>query len=287
MARRLFLFAAAVASLSIPTAAHAYECTLDAKSCLVSPRWASRIVPYTIEDPPADSPISKEALQQAVRNSVARWAAPACTDLQVEEIPGSDNVVRVITHDWPKGTEQAAYTHLKFDGITGSISKATIFVNAVDHEFSEGTCVPGTLDLETVLTHEFGHYIGLAHPCSFGDEANEMEAEGDKLEACPTESCDALLATPGANPQQTTILWPVANDCQSSFHDLRQDDIEGVCSIYPRGTDPVACAELPQQADPYVANQAFGCTGVASGGDFVASAFLVVFFGLGLISRKR
>jgi hypothetical protein len=276
-----------LAAASVPATARAYECTLDAKSCLVAPRWASRIVPYTIESPPADSPITAEAWKKAVNDSFARWSAPACTDLQVEEQAASEHRIRIITQGWMKSPAQAASTHLAYDGVTGAIAVATIEVNAEHHAYSIGTCEPGTLDLETVLTHEIGHYIGFAHPCEF-DGVNDFvtTAKGEVIPACPRDSCDQILSSTD-KPEESTIMWPNASSCESSFHDLRGADVEAVCSTYPRGADPIPCAVLP---DPHIANKAFACSSTDIGSGAFDPTTLALFALLGLVrltSRRR
>jgi hypothetical protein len=281
MGRASFLL---VALLALPANAFAFECTLDKNSCLVAPRWASRVVPYTIEAPPANSPVDLETFRRAVRASFDRWADPSCTDLVIEEQPASNNVIRIVTQNWGLLSHRAAFTHLSFNGVTGSISKATIDVNFEHHLFSADSCVSGALDLEAVLTHEAGHYIGLAHPCEYPAEELGMSAEGDELPPCPKESCDSLLTR--IDDPMNTILWPTAMSCENSFRELGPDDVEGVCSIYPRGADPLPCATLPLQEDPYVANQAFGCSSTATAGGLDLSA-LILLAGLCVLRRRR
>jgi hypothetical protein len=245
-AARLSVVLSAALVSGVPASALAFECTLDRRACLVSPRWESRIVPYTIESPPEGSPIDRAGFERATRAAFAHWAEPACTDLTIEEQAASPFSIRVVTAGWTRDPR----------------------------------------DLEAVLTHEVGHYIGFAHPCEYPGEAIEEVAEGNQLPPCPTESCDALEAMPGDLPH--TILWPEAMSCETAIRTLGPDDVAAVCSIYPRGADPLPCATLPEQDTPYVGNAAFGCTDVArpraSRGSSSALALLIL---AGIFARKR
>jgi MYXO-CTERM domain-containing protein len=108
-----------------------------------------------------------------------------------------------------------ALTSVFFDPETGTIVTADMEFNA---EFFEPVIVPaeGVLpgvdggrvdaDLENTLTHEVGHFLGLDH-----------SADND------------------------ATMFFQANEGEIKKRDLAQDDVNGVCDIYPAADDPGAC----------------------------------------------
>src|SRR4029077_3997051 len=87
-------------------------------------------------------------------------------------------------------------TRLKFDKDTGEIFDADMELNTADHTLiAEGTPASGEFLLEAVITHEAGHFLGLAHS---------------------TDVNAIMYATYSGDAP-----------------DLAQDDIDGICAIYP------------------------------------------------------
>jgi hypothetical protein len=272
--------------LAVPaSSASAFECTVG-KTCLVSPRWATREATFRVEAPPSGSPLTHDELRAATRRAFARWGDVPCTDLVLREDERSPNVVRVALDQWRGRPGEAALTHVRFDSLRGDLRTATIDLNLVHHTFAAEACEPGALDLELVLTHEVGHFIGLAHPCEFEDEGTIMEPEGDgEHEPCPVESCDALVSSRGGVP--ATVLWPHVATCAElpRVRELGGDDVAGLCSIYPRGAEALPCVELPLQEAPYIENVPFGCS--AGGARSGLLAALLLLGSLAFAARRR
>lgn len=267
------------------SSASAFECTVG-KTCLVSPRWATREATYRVEVPPPGSPLTHQELRDATRRAFARWADVPCTDLVLREDERSANVVRVVLGRWTGRPGQAALTHVRFDSLRGDIRTAIVDLNLVHHTFAAEACEPGALDLELVLTHEVGHFIGLAHPCEYPDEDTIMEPEGDTdHEPCPVESCSALVSSRGGVP--STVLWPHVSTCADlpPVRELGGDDVAAVCSIYPRGAEALPCVELPLQDAPYIENVPFGCS--AGGGGSGLLSVLLLLGSMAWAARRR
>ncbi|ABS25474.1 MYXO-CTERM sorting domain-containing protein [Anaeromyxobacter sp. Fw109-5] len=74
------------------------------------------------------------------------------------------------------------------------------------------------IDLQSNVTHEVGHFIGLAHPCELGD--------GD----CGQNS-----------PFRDFVMFPSASLADFDKRVLHPDDLAGLCAIYPTGKAPVTC----------------------------------------------
>ncbi len=98
---------------------------------------------------------------------------------------------------------------------TGEILDVDMEVNELRGPY--GVCPPEgcvdnrLVDLENVLTHELGHYLGLAH---------------------------------SADPEATMFASAAAGE--TTKRDLAGDDIEGICAIYPRGTPSGDCNHAPR-----------------------------------------
>lgn len=91
-------------------------------------------------------------------------------------------------------------------------------------------------DLQNTLTHELGHLLGLEHTCrTMGDP----ERVDDMNNAVP--SCNAVAA----NPVYTEPTMYNFQECgETKKSTLEQDDIDGVCGIYPTDQDPGTCERV-------------------------------------------
>jgi hypothetical protein len=96
-----------------------------------------------------------------------------------------------------------ALTTVTFHPETGELWDADIEINTACHPVSTAFPVPaGRYDLESVLQHETGHVLGLAHPPD-------------------PEAIMYYLYSPGSDAKRV----------------LDSDDVAGVCAIYPPGGD--------------------------------------------------
>ena len=118
--------------------------------------------------------------------------------------PPNANIVMFRDDRWPYPDERfvIARTSLTFDPNSGVIYDADIEINSFDNEFSTDDDVI-TTDLQAVLTHEVGHFIGLDHS-----------------------------TFPNATMQANYDLFNL------SARTLSSDDTAGVCSIYAPLDEP-------------------------------------------------
>src|SRR5690606_24022962 len=97
---------------------------------------------------------------------------------------------------------------------TGEILDVDMEINERQGPFAicppEGCPGMERVDLENVVTHELGHYFGLAH---------------------------------SADPDATMYAFSVAGE--TIKRDLADDDIAGICEIYPPGTPAGECDHQP------------------------------------------
>ena len=129
-----------------------------------------------------------------------------------ETVTGNGNWVNFI-HDKATWQDQGvstlvvALTVLTYDRNNGEIRDADVLLDDWDHEFCIApACAPLQYDLESTLTHELGHALGLDHSA---DPESTMYAGAD----------------PGETKKQT----------------LNGDDNSGICTVYRTTCD--ACAQ--------------------------------------------
>ena len=187
------------------------------------------------------------------------------------------------TANWDGPYGAVAYTSVSKEP-NGNIVDADIAINADPTSgFAWANLDPGAspsghlmnFDLQMVLTHEFGHFLGLAHTCSnagTGTDKNDAPIDGLDAMGQPIPSC---LDT--SVPQFTTVMWANIDDGSSDKRILSTDDARGVCAIYPPGRNPPACTQnLPDD----------GC-GCATAGASTGRLAAVGLVGLALVTRRR
>ena len=145
------------------------------------------------------------ALRTWTRASCTAWRARY--DGERAAVAADDGVNIVLFHDdaWPAELVSGAVAQtVVHTDGSGRYRDADIHVNGKDFRFSLDAAA-GTLDLRSVLVHELGHALGLGHS-------------------------DAARATMFA----TGLRW----------RSLEQDDVDGVCSLYP-GVGVAGCEATP------------------------------------------
>jgi len=178
---------------------------------------------------------------------------------------------------WEHGVGTIGLTTTSFDRDTGELLDADMELFGWDGETPtlgayftcQGPSDPGCsiygetgcneVDVTAVVTHEAGHMLGLDHVCS-----NLFPPPYD---ACPAGS-PVMVPTVGAVTERA----------------LAADDVEGVCTIYPKGASTLTC--LPGGGLPPPKSEGgSGCS--SAGGGYVAGLLVVAFLAWRERRRRR
>lgn len=272
-----------------PSSAEAFVCTRSVKRPFISIWWPTRTIRWGIRSPGARA-LSFGTAKALVEGAFLAWEAVDCSDVRFEGaglVPASTtleelNQVVFVGRGWSaaegpsRDPNALALTTMTFNSFTGEIAHGVIEVNELDLTDPESTGFPftdfpatgcpmsDTFDLGAVLTHEVGHFLGLAHT-------------------------DVTETAPEVRPTMTARVAP----CDATFRSLETDDVDGLCTLYPFGAPATQCAPLPEQDTPYVRSLPFGCAAVEARGVFEPGAAaerlgpLALAFAAGLVARRR
>ncbi len=216
--RRCFKFTAPLLALALlfsSGAARAFQRSRHSEdgACLW---WDTRLVTvYLHEDCSVDVP--RQNCENAVWIALDAWNQPTCsdfrfvsggtttrTDVGFDEDNWNDNINLIIWHEsaWIHEAEAIAMTTTTYDTQNGKIVDSDVELNGRDYTFTTAESAQVLVDICNALAHEAGHMLGLDH------------------------SSDSDTTMYGYAPQGET------KKC-----DLSQDDIDGLCHVYPAGRE--------------------------------------------------
>ncbi len=198
----------------------ATECRYDRMGCAtvgLPLQWKKGCVSYSVHR--AGSPrrnVSYDRVHSITERAFDRWLSADCDSgspslRAVDNSPvtcdkpeynssdGNANIIMFRDDDWPYAGANAtlALTTITFNFETGEIFDADIEINSFKTPITTGD-VAVDFDLESIITHETGHFLGLSH---------------------------------SHVPDATMYLEYGAGDI--SLRDLDADDIAGICATYP------------------------------------------------------
>ncbi len=135
----------------------------------------------------------------------------SCERVEYNSKAGNANTLVFRDEEWPhiSGPHNIALTTVTFDTKTGEIFDADIEVNSANYVLTTGDPT-ADYDLLSVLTHEAGHFLGLAHSVS-------------------TDATMFAVYSPGT----------------TEFRSLAFDDQNGICNTYPPAKGGT-CNPLPR-----------------------------------------
>jgi hypothetical protein len=219
---RLLLALAGIAALQAP--AHAYlKLGSNVNGRTISLQWPARtLVRYFIGDLGTDG-VSPQQFREAVGRGFDTWQAVETASVGFEFggfVGGSPldhdgaNVIGFAAR--PDLERTLASTSFLIDTRTGEILESDIFFNSTFQWSVAPGGQAGRFDVQSIATHESGHFLGLGH--SLLGETEPRPTGGRRL-----------LAS-GA------VMFPIAFTAGNIVdRDLTADDIAGVSDIYPDG----------------------------------------------------
>lgn len=210
--------------------------------------WRNSCVGYSIQKD-ASKRISYGDASNLISEAFTRWTGTTCgadpdtgntrVSIDVRDLGPVDcakveyhggvanqNVILFRDDSWPYNHEVLGLTHVQYDPQTGEIFGADMELNMYDMDpiyVGDGP-LPAQVNGQTpydflsVVTHEAGHFLGMAH----------------------------------SDQKQSTMFWSYLPG-QTFQRSLQQDDIDGICSIYePDGSRTVLNTRITAggQCDP-------------------------------------
>ncbi len=233
----------------------AYKVTADSKTFELSADGSKQLL------------ISAETLDSVVTNAFYTWVNADCGEGKHPKIRLKDlgfvecgkpeynkdqpnaNVITFHDAPWPYSNTDAdtlALTTVFFNGDTGEIYDANVEINTNQDTFTVGTAVGKQIDLNAVLTHELGHFLGLSH--------------SSHSDATMYSSYDAGMVT------------------------LEKDDEDAICASLPPDRSTTTDSYTPRHGwSSECAGPETGCCATAVGGNSQRSSLLGLWaFALGL-----
>jgi uncharacterized protein (TIGR03382 family) len=255
--------------------------------------WVSGCITINVQrDGAPRAGISADDAEASVRRALDTWLSADCGDglpsiaVEVGSRVTCDaseyksdhhnaNIVMFREQEWPyEGGEDAlGITRLRFDDdqAPGQLWDADIELNAVDEPLSVGAPQSNEVDLDSLVTHEIGHLLGLGH----------------------TLVTDATMIAGYMHGS-------------TSLRTLSTDDVAGICAIYPPGRElratsceprhgfsELCAAEQPpfveprSNADPSTTKDSKGCAASPSTPSNGAAALFALLAASLVIRRRR
>jgi hypothetical protein len=145
------------------------------------------------------------------------YGVTSCGRVEFNPRQANANIV-VIRDDWVADPTALALTTVSINSVTGQIYDADMEINGTQ-PLSIGPLSPNRYDLESIITHEAGHFFGVAHS-NVGLDQN-----------CHNGATMCPYYLPGVD----------------DFRSLHEDDIAAICTIYPPDRVLPQCDPTPHR----------------------------------------
>ena len=210
--------------------------------CGIAIAWTSPCITFSVQQNASNKLRSGGAVlsaadaftqtEQTLRTAFGTWMSVACSGggsphILVSEAPsvscdlheynqndGNANIILYHDSSWPyEGSSNTlALTTVTYALDSGEIYDADMEINTADNDFTVGN-TGVDFDLLSIVTHETGHFLGLAH-----------------------------------SHDTTATMWPAYNEHSTNLRTPGADDIAGICAIYPpqKGASICSCDPTPR-----------------------------------------
>ena len=219
MPRRITVLAAVAAALALSPPAAAYlKLGTFAGTELIGIEWTNQPIRYFITDRSVQG-VTPQQLQTAASRAFEEWSRPEDVDLtaQFQSLTGADphetDGLSVIGFRFlPDLDRTLGSTTWEFNETTGEVLESDIFLNSAFSWSVAASGEAGRFDVESVLVHEVGHFLGLGHS-ALGE--TELVSGGRRVLG------------------KGAVMFPIAFGPGSiADRTLDADDIAGITDIY-------------------------------------------------------
>lgn len=183
--------------------------------CGIPVEWRSPCIGYSVQRD-GTRVAALDAVTEAMEQAFGVWQAQNCSEkvpaITVSDLgpstcglveyngkaggAGNANIIVFRDDAWPHASSDIALTTVTFDEATGELVDADMEVNSAGQVLSLATPTPAdAYDLVGVLTHEAGHFLGLAHSDVAEATMRPAYAPGiDELRSLASDDTAAICA---------------------------------------------------------------------------------------------
>jgi len=180
------------------------------------------------------------------RIEIDDFGTVTCGNVEYNQHGANANVIVFRDDAWPHmdegagSTDTIALTTVTYDVVKGDIFDADMEINSFENKFTT-TDMTADVDLRSVLTHEAGHFLGLAHSSVAEATMYPSYSNGSTALRQPKDDDQQAICNaypPDREPQGTCDGLPrhgFSPECQAS-------QTEGTCAVRPgaSGFSPIA-----------------------------------------------
>lgn len=221
MMRTLTLFLAIVSLTAQPTQAY-LQLTSSTGTTQTPLKWDQTRVRWFATDRSVNG-VTASQFQAAVAAGFAAWEAVPTAAIAFQfvgftsAVPFDDDGISTFGFDAAPDLDRVlGATSFVVDTLTGEIVESDVFFNSIFTWSTAAVGDPSRFDLQSVATHEIGHFLGLGHS-AIGE--TEIRPDGGRR----------VLAS-GA------VMFPISlGRGITADRTLQPDDIAGVSDLYPDG----------------------------------------------------